>query len=327
MENWRLSKEEYKILLSYIGCGDIPNADILVFGNEEGTGGYSVTENVKARTQLILAGGDVSNYSIETSNWRDGFFYPDSDQLRATHENKHTKDFTAGVFNAAIARLCLAHERSSSNNWFQGAANVLAYEAIKEYIGRKLYKPKAEGIQTALIDWRPLPRLTERIWYPIEYGAVAPSPEEKPNQDNPYLAVFNKPKGRFNSNKYTTSSFSDFQEDMNFRARIIKNALIKSSAQILLGIGGADGFKKDALEVMFGEDIFSTIPFTCDMRNSKGQLQRAFKAEVPLDNKILHIFLIPFPSAGQGFSSQESALGMLEVLSKNYLEPILMKTK
>ncbi|WKL03186.1 hypothetical protein Q0F98_05810 [Paenibacillus amylolyticus] len=39
VENWRLSKEEYKILLSYIGCGDIPNADILVFGNEEGTGG------------------------------------------------------------------------------------------------------------------------------------------------------------------------------------------------------------------------------------------------------------------------------------------------
>lgn len=326
VENWRLSKEEYKILLSYIGCGDIPNADILVFGNEEGTGGYSVTENVKARTQLILAGGDVSNYSIEAKNWREGFFYPDSDQLLATHENKRTKDFTAGVFNAAIARLCLAHERSSSNNWFQGAANVQAYEAIKEYIGRRLYKPRAEGIQTALIDWRPLPRLTERIW-PIEYGAVAASPEDKPNQDNPYLAVFNKPKGRFNPKKYTTTSFSDFKEDMNFRASIIKNALIKSKAQILLGIGGAGGFKKDALEVMFGKDIFSTIPFTCDMRNSKGQLQKAFKAEVPLDNKTLYIFLIPFPSAGQGFSSQENALGMLEELSNNYLEPILMKTK
>lgn len=46
---WKLTKEEYDVLLSYIGCGNFPKADIIVFGNEEGTGGYSVEANVKAR--------------------------------------------------------------------------------------------------------------------------------------------------------------------------------------------------------------------------------------------------------------------------------------
>ncbi|MEK4372369.1 MULTISPECIES: hypothetical protein [Paenibacillus] len=326
MEDWRLSKAEYDILLSYIGCGDILNADILVFGNEEGTGGYTVTENVKARTRLITTdeSSDVRNYCIEANNWREGFYYPDFEGLFTGYEKKHSKGFTKGVFNAAIARLCLAHERNSQSNWFEGSPNTDEFCVIKEYIGDKLYKPKTEGIQTALIDWRPLPRSTERKWYPNEYGAVALSPEDKPNQGNPYLAAFNKPKGRFKPQKYSTSSFSDFKEDTNLRARIIKNALTKSRAQILLGIGGAAGFKKDALELMFGKNLFSSIPFSCDMRNSKGQLQKAFKAEISLDNRVLYIFLIPFPSAGLGFISQENALGMLAELSDKYLKPILM---
>ncbi|PJN57805.1 hypothetical protein PAEAM_39120 [Paenibacillus sp. GM1FR] len=83
VEDWRLSKAEYDILLSYIGCGDILNADILVFGNEEGTGGYTVTENVKARTRLITTdeSSDVRNYCIEANNWREGFYYPNLEGL------------------------------------------------------------------------------------------------------------------------------------------------------------------------------------------------------------------------------------------------------
>lgn len=253
MEPWSLNEEEYKILLSYIGCGEIPKADILIFGNEEGTGGYSVTANVKARTQLFgrdEISGSIK-HCIEENNWREGFYQPDAqtggklvEQFLLPHEKKHLNDFTGGVFNAAIARLCLASERSGEDNWFQGSANTTAFNTIKEYIRQNLYKPRTEGIQTALLDWRPLPRLTESRWYTIEYGAVALSPENKPNQENPYLAVFNKPKAKYNPKRYSTSGFSDFKEDMEFRTRIIKNALIKSDAQILLGIGGAGGFKK-----------------------------------------------------------------------------------
>lgn len=48
MGQWTLSKEEYERLLAYVGCGNFLDADIIVFGNEEGTGGYSVEANVKA---------------------------------------------------------------------------------------------------------------------------------------------------------------------------------------------------------------------------------------------------------------------------------------
>src|SRR4051812_7188937 len=49
--NWNLSKPEYEKLLSFLGYGNVPEADIMVFGNEEGTGGYSEETNVKARCQ------------------------------------------------------------------------------------------------------------------------------------------------------------------------------------------------------------------------------------------------------------------------------------
>jgi hypothetical protein len=149
------------------------------------------------------------------------------------------------------------------------------------------------------------------------------SPQDQPELDNPYLAVFNKPKSKYKPEKYSISDFSNFKEDMLFRSSLIKNAFMKSDAKVIIGIGGAAGYKKAALEVMFGNNIFTPIPFTVDMRNKKGQSQKAFLAKVNLENKILHIFLIPFPNAGQGFISQENALSMLEELYEKFLSPIL----
>lgn len=119
MEAWKLTKEEYDVLLSYIGCGNIPKADILVFGNEEGTGGYSVTANVKARTQLFgrdLVSGPIK-HCVEADNWKNGFYQPDAqaggklvEEFLLPYERQHSSDFTGGVFNSAIARLCLSYE-------------------------------------------------------------------------------------------------------------------------------------------------------------------------------------------------------------------------
>lgn len=64
MSEWRLSKDEYDMLLSYVGLGNVPNADIIVFGNEEGTGGYSVFANVKARVNLFGKDDGVGEKSI-----------------------------------------------------------------------------------------------------------------------------------------------------------------------------------------------------------------------------------------------------------------------
>lgn len=331
MDNWRLSKEEYQVLLAYIGCGDIRNADIIFFGNEEGTGGYSVTANVNARVKYYgkKTESEEKIHCIERGDWEKGFFHPDAqggaslvEKCLLQHESVRPHEFTAGVFNSTVARLCLAYEQSGVHNWFEGSQNNNAFNAIKEYISKQLYKVREVGIQTALVDWRPLPRPNESVW-PKEYGNVAQSPEDKPAKDNPYLAVFDKPKSKYKPEKYSTSSFSHFQNDMLFRASIIKNAFIKSKAKIIIGIGGAGGFKKDAFELMFGNNTFKPIEFSADMRNSKGQVQKAFHGEVSLEHKNLHIFLIPFPTQGQGFPTQEHALQMLEELYDKYVKSIL----
>lgn len=147
--------------------------------------------------------------------------------------------------------------------------------------------------------------------------------DNEPTKYNPYLNVFNKPKGKYNASKYPTSNFSDFKEDMLYRAKILKNAFVKSKSRIIIGIGGSNGFKKTALECMFGSNIFNSIDFKADMRNSKGQIQKAYKTKIQLEHKDLHIFLIPFPTSGHGFASQESALEMLKELYCEHIEPIL----
>jgi len=331
MSQWKLSKPEYDILLSYVGCGNFPGADIIVFGNEEGTGGYSVEANVKARVHLHGKDhpDEKRKYCIHGTDWRQGFYEPSSkggaskvEQYLLSHESVQEKGFAKGAFNPAVARICLdLEDRSNTTNWYQsGKENPDAWESIKSFVVGDLYEPR-DGIQTALADWRPVPRKNESAWDRNEYGNLAASLKK-----NPYLDAFNHPTKPFKPNKYMQPLFSHFHDDMVQRSKILKSLFIASKANIILCLGGANAksYKKQALEIMFGPEIFEPMRFKmADMRTRGGGALEAFKAVVPLEHKTLHIFMVPFPSWGNVFKSQQDALNMLKELTSNYIKPCL----
>jgi len=320
------------MLLSYIGCGNFPDADIIVFGNEEGTGGYSVEANVKARVELYGRDSNSSaapTYLIDPNDWTKGFYEPSASGGAKKVENYvdsaniQQSGFVAGVFNPSIARICLALE-DPSLGWFSeedesAERKKEAWARIKSYIINDLYEPR-KGIQTALADWRPLPRANESTWYPEEYGDIANS-----LKNNQYLDVFNRPdRNTFNNKNYTKPEFSNFTVDRLNRSDTLKRLFQFSKAKVVIGIGGANGFKKKALEMMFGKDLFTPLAFdTVDMRNNRGHQIQSFTAQLQLEDKTIHVFLIPFPSVGQIFKTQKDSLGMLKELTERYIKPII----
>lgn len=48
-----ISKEQYNQLLRFIGWGDLENADLIVLGNEEGTGGHGGFKNGNERNEFF----------------------------------------------------------------------------------------------------------------------------------------------------------------------------------------------------------------------------------------------------------------------------------
>ncbi|PYI51490.1 hypothetical protein [Paenibacillus flagellatus] len=326
----RLSKPEYDVLLSYVGCGSFPGADIIVFGNEEGTGGYSVGANVEARLRDF--GRDAPDgayrFCIHGGDWTRGFYEPNAgegggkvERYLRPGEKRRRQHFTKGVFNPAVARICLAFEEPDGS-WFEsGRDNPRAWARIKRFIGESLYKPRT-GVQTALADWRPLPREKEDVWYPEEYGAIAES-----IANNPYLAAFNHPAKPFNASAYGQPLFSDFGGDVRKRADLLKSLFVASKAKVVIGIGGAgaNGFKKQALELMFGPDIFKPLTFRlADMTTKRGAALESYRADIRLAHKSLHLFLVPFPSPGTVFKTQRDALSMLKELADDQIRPALL---
>lgn len=127
MSEWKLSKEEYKILLSYVGMGNVPDADIIVFGNEEGTGGYSIYANIKARVNLFGKENGIGERKYLIDNESLGYYHPSGDSARSLVEQcllptelVRPNGHVAGVFNETIARICLSYEMPSGYNWFKG---------------------------------------------------------------------------------------------------------------------------------------------------------------------------------------------------------------
>ncbi|MOA34884.1 hypothetical protein D3C78_1562970 [compost metagenome] len=91
------------------------------------------------------------------------------------------------------------------------------------------------------------------------------------------------PKRRWNSR----AQFTDYTEDVETRLRIIKKAFTFTKAEIVIALGGSNGFKKAALERIFGDDIFIPLPIQSELAS--------YRATVSLPNKELKIYLIPFP--------------------------------
>lgn len=319
-DQWNLSKEEYDKLLAFLGYGNFPEADMIVFGNEEGAGGYSIEANVKARCNSYGKDKD-GNYihRLSPNDWKDGYWdlqeneeRPKLEKHLLPHEEIQEQGYVRGAFLPAISRMCLGLEAKNDevDQWFQSfEANPTAGNQIKDHIRQILFK-KHEGIQTALVDWRPLPRNNEKTWYPIEYERVSQT-----STQNPYLRAFNNPN---TISKNNITFFSDFNKDVEQRAGTIKSLLEATPAKVIIGLGGADGMKKIALEKMFGGIFEPLVIESVDVSYLK-----MYKARVALEKKDLYIFLLPFPVAGNVFKSQDDVLGLLKEITVKHLAPII----
>ncbi|WP_431026743.1 hypothetical protein [Lysinibacillus sp. LZ02] len=315
---WQITKEEYDKLLCYIGCGNFPEADIMIFGNEEGTGGFSVEANVKARCQKYGKNEfDEYIYTLEENDWTKGYWEPCSKsgaekiiQYLDEHGIEYSeKAYTKGSFLSTISRICLAlnEENGDIDYWFKlYRDNKDTKVKIKNYIEQSLFK-KSDGIQTCLVDWRPLPRPNER-WWGTEYKNILFGHEK-----NPYLKAFNTFKG---TNK--EHQFSNFLEDVEKRKEILKNAISKFPVPIVIGLGGVK-FKKTVFSKIFSDIKFTELNRLTDYLNN----QKAFKAEVQLPNKKLSLFLLPFPVSGNVFKDGVQMQRCFKEFTQYYLKPIL----
>lgn len=309
--NWRIGPEQYQRLINYIGCGNFPEADILFFGNEEGTGTFSIEANVEARCSTFGKEPGSSSYANAYGDPDiDGWFWEPSaldgrdkilNYLRAKGENPKVSNTVRGSFLPSISRIVLALENRASvpiERWFEPDKSEEFELEIKAFALEGLFCPR-EGIQTALTDWRHLPRPNEGAWYD----------EYKVNEtiQKHYLSAYNQ----FTEGKKDT--FSNYSEDVGKRKRILLNAFMQSPAKVLIGLGGANGFKKDVLTHMFG--------LKCEpVELAHGVSMN--RATAQLGSKEMSIFLLPFPSA-QVYGSKIKLLDCLKMFVIKHLEPLI----
>jgi hypothetical protein len=321
---WKLTSEKYRQLLSFIGYGNFREADMIVFGNEEGTGDYGIEENVEARIRYY--GKNEAGEYVDCFNVNDlgeGFWESSKEDKIARYlreqygEEVEDKFYTKGTFLSMVARICLALEWGSDSvsNLFQTYNKCPKLkETIRLYILNELFT-KREGLQTCLSDWRPLPRPSERVW-PTEYSEIWPDH----SIGNPYLKAFNNS----DIKEEIKTDFSNFTEDVKRRMALLKNAFVSSKAKVILCLGGANGVKKTVLKEMFQlrDRDFSPL----DVRADSPTNLSSYRATVHLDHKDLHIFLLPFPQAGYGFQDGKSMLRYYQQVTERYLYPILGRT-
>lgn len=291
MERWALDEFYYERLLRYIGCGNFPKADIVFLGNEEGTGGYDIPSNIIARSDHFGKDeNDCYKYFINSSDTNEMFYYEPSAQQAGRKVSKEsykrsgfrrTEEFASGSFLQTIARMCLALDQPSESPdyWFQKYNNDLnAQEGIKNFIRKNMFEPRTSGIQCALIDWRPLPRADMKQSgenWPDEYRRIT---------EELYIKAF-----ALNFKRPRIEQFANYQKGVEVRKKMIKNVLEQYEIPVLIGLGETN-LKKNMFTSIYG-DVFKPLYF------ETVNADRGYGASLRIENKIVHIFLIPHPNA------------------------------
>ncbi|NIK78763.1 hypothetical protein FHS15_003909 [Paenibacillus castaneae] len=303
----RLSPNQLEKMNAYVGCGPHLDADILIMGNEEGTGGYPthIETNAVARFRLygkeettvsalldsmaqdkeILCQDDLyPNEQYECSvngNWKEGF-WEKSARSGGEKIKRYMKNYFGydpekskekpSLFNTYTARLCLTLEGIKNDPHFPIETFLRSDETktneINEYADNQLYTSRPGGsLSTALMDWRPLPRPNEGVW-PPEYHSLFESESE-------YLRAY-----RFNK-----SATDKAREYVNKRLDYLKSVIVHSRANTLITIGQVDN-KINMLRRMFPEQelVIERIPIS----------KRSYTTKVLLPNRTLHIYILSF---------------------------------
>lgn len=139
----KLSSEQYKIFESYIGQGNFNSAQYVFFGNE-----FGLSESANIFTYLTRIKSYLLRDNIHVLNdkWENGFMLPEADCAPIK-----------SVFIQFISRLILALE-SNDDKWFN-KLNTEEKLILNNYIEKRLNREDA-----CIINLRPLPRSTERVW-------------------------------------------------------------------------------------------------------------------------------------------------------------------
>jgi hypothetical protein len=188
------------LLHQYIGYGFLEKSSVIFFGNEFGTAGTPFD--------------DVRNNFLETTNFDNYLINP-----------KYFSPSIKSFFLQFVSRFMLAKE---SNNliWLDEKLSKENNLILNDYIINKLYKE-----DSCVVNLRPLPRPSERVWI-----------YENINQKD-YLKQW-----KFN-NKITLSEFT------KIRLEILKDTFINSVDKLIIGIGDKESKKK------FFEYIYKDIKF------------------------------------------------------------------
>jgi len=177
-----LREEQIQSLLAYVGYGDFSKAEVVFLANEGGLGDRSVEENIYDICGPFRE--DANNWLKE--DWRHGYW----------KVGKWSPGSKSKVPSSPFLRLCsrmllaLEDRNQSCENWFRRGDGVVLAEVKKFLMEGGLYSDRP-GIRTALMDWRPLPRKTERDPLPYENVDQRRYLEAfgfKGGGDNPYIA-------------------------------------------------------------------------------------------------------------------------------------------
>ncbi len=217
-------------MIAFVGYGDFSNAEIIFFGNEEGTaGGPDLEIEINKRCHQYLNEGTP----ICSRNPEAGFYI--------IPQNNIIGNIPMLQFQARL----LLHLINQKVDWFQTKANKPArFECIKAYTTYLLYKETSPLIKSALVDLGPLPRSNGNAWLYENLNRRqydrAFSYENQDNIDNYYLELSLQ------------------------RSKVIKRLLNKcGQAKILIGIGKKD-IKKRFLTQAFNNPHFDIL----DLGNS-----------------------------------------------------------
>lgn len=280
---WRISREEYKKLLSFVGYGNFPKANILVFGIEEGTAGYEIEANIIARVTTFGEFDERGNLisAINPPDWSSGYWEPlhGESKIRTYIEQRDGtapsgENFVGGFFLPTIARMCLELEAPNANPYFWWTPfrkNDEAKKRINKFVSYELFRPRETGIQTALTDWRPLPRPNMRGW-PNEYQPVN-------------KRLYNR---AFNTFRKAEDQFSNYLEDALFRRRLIKQIIVGFKTPVMISFGGIQ-IKQRLLNYILPDVSFSALPSKVSPQSP------AVQAHTIVDGHPLNLFLLPFP--------------------------------
>ncbi|MBP1154001.1 MULTISPECIES: hypothetical protein [unclassified Paenibacillus] len=224
-----LTEEHIHSLLSFIGYGDVSKAQIIFLGNEGGLGDRSVEDNIAS---ICFTYKENVNHCVH-GDWTKGYWK--QDQWKPGREVRVPRSPFLRLCSRMI--LALEHPDQPIHSWFQQADHNVIQDVKRFLMEGGLFTDRP-GIQTALLDWRPLPRKRE----------ADPLPYDNINQKS-YIDAFNF-FDRPNNNPYIewrTKRLSLFQD------------LMKSyPVPLILGIGNIPA-KKRMVDGIWGEQIYEEI--------------------------------------------------------------------